>query len=225
LRLHGGVPPDLVHVSSDGAELLALLPSDALPRRRIIGLSGAPGVGKSTVAGLLLHGLGSRGGHVPMDGFHLADVELQRQGLLGRKGAPETFDAHGYAALLARLRDEPDHPVYAPGFDRTLEQPLAAAIAVPPSATVVVTEGNYLLLDRPGWREARAEVDEVWHLVLDEGTRRRRLVERHVRFGKTPAAARAWVERVDEPNARLVEASSHRADVVLDLTYWTVGDG
>src|SRR5438874_1298414 len=107
-----------------------------------------------------------------MDGFHLADVTLRRLGLLDRKGAPETFDAWGYAALLARLRTQPDEVVYAPAFERDLEQPLAGAIAVPPSAELVVTEGNYLLLDRPEWRAVREQLDEVCFVEVDEGLRR-----------------------------------------------------
>ncbi|GGO72254.1 nucleoside/nucleotide kinase family protein [Nocardioides deserti] len=181
---------------------------------RLLGLTGAPGVGKSTYAAALAaeHGLAV----VPMDGFHYADVELARRGLLDRKGAPDTFDAEGYAVLLRRVRRcEP--AVVAPAFDRDLEQALAGAIAVPATGTVV-TEGNYLLLDEPRWRAVRAEVDEVWHLHVDDDLRRERLVARHVRHGKSPAEARAWVAHVDEPNARLVETVAARADRVLDLT-------
>jgi pantothenate kinase len=153
-----------------------------------------------------------------MDGFHLADVSLTALGRLDRKGAPDTFDAWGYAALLRRLRDERDHDVYAPGFERDLEQPIAGALAVPPEADLVVTEGNYLLLDRPEWRAVREQLDEVVHLVTDDDVRRRRLVARHVEFGKTLAEAEAWVARVDDANAALVEAAAHRADRVVELT-------
>jgi pantothenate kinase len=149
-----------------------------------------------------------------MDGFHLADAQLARLGLLDRKGAPETFDVDGYAATLARLHDEADRTVYAPGFERTLEQPIAAALAVTPAARLVVTEGNYLLLGTGGWERVRELVDEIWFVESPPG-RVERLVERHVRFGKTPGAARAWVERVDEANALLVEASRAAADVVV----------
>src|SRR4051812_24822394 len=103
-----------------------------------------------------------------MDGFHFADVTLERLGLLDRKGVPDTFDAWGFAALLARLRGAPDEVVYAPAFDRDLEQPLAGAIAVPPDAELIVTEGNYLLVDRPEWRAVREQLDEVWFLEIDD---------------------------------------------------------
>jgi pantothenate kinase len=181
----------------------------APPPVRLLGLTGAPGAGKSTYAASL--GLPV----VPMDGFHYADVELARRGLRDAKGAPDTFDAPGYAVLLRRVRaGEPD--VVAPSFDRGLEQPLAGAVAVPAAGTVV-TEGNYLLLDEPRWRAVRAEIEVVWHLHVDDAVRRERLVARHVEFGKSPDEARAWVARVDEPNARLVEAAAARADLVIEL--------
>ncbi len=191
----------------------SLLPSGT--DRFLLGITGAPGAGKTTLAERLVREHGAV--HVPMDGFHLADVELDRRGLRDRKGAPETFDAWGYAALLARLRARPDHVVLAPGFERDLEQPIAGAIPVPPDAGLVVTEGNYLLLDEPPWRAVRDQLDAVWHLRADDAVRRARLVARHVEFGKTPAEAEAWVDRVDEPNARLVEACADRADLVVEL--------
>ena len=206
----------VVRLSPDGRELAGLLPAAA--GRVLLGITGAPGAGKSTLAAHVAAACG--GVVVPMDGFHLADVELARRGLLDRKGAPETFDGWGYAALLARLRSRPSHVVMAPGFSRDLEQPLAGAIPVPPTAGLVVTEGNYLLLDDPEWCAVRAQLDAVWHVVAADSVRVPRLVARHVAFGKSPADARAWVDRVDQPNAALVEAARQRADVVLDLTGW-----
>lgn len=181
---------------------------------RLLGITGAPGVGKSTLAAALARSWGAV--VVPMDGFHLADVELSRRGLLGRKGAPETFDAEGYAALLGRVRGR-EPLVMAPAFERDLEQPLAGALPVPGSAGLVVTEGNYLLLDEPRWAAVRGKLDAVWHLRVDPALRRSRLVARHVAFGKTQAEAEAWVRTVDDPNAALVEAAAARADLVIDL--------
>ncbi len=172
-------------------------------------------MGKTTYAVRLAAELG--GVHLPMDGFHLADTTLDRLGLRDRKGAPETFDAWGFAALLARLRSRPPEVVYAPEFERDLEQPLAGAIAIGPDAEVVVTEGNYLLLDAPEWRAVRAQLDEVWFLDQDEDLRRERLVARHVEFGKSPEEARAWVARVDDANAELVARTRAQADRVVDL--------
>ncbi|MET8894300.1 nucleoside/nucleotide kinase family protein [Streptomyces albogriseolus] len=197
------------------------LPRDG--RRAILGIAGSPGAGKSTLAERLVRELNGPGepwvAHVPMDGFHLADTELERLGRRDRKGAPDTFDAAGYAALLRRLRDEAEagEVVYAPGFERELEQPLAGAIPVPPAARLVVTEGNYLLLDTGAWARVRPLLDEVWFCVADEERRVRRLTARHERFGKSHEEAVAWVERSDERNAALVAAARDRADLVVPV--------
>ncbi|MFF7489070.1 nucleoside/nucleotide kinase family protein [Streptomyces luteogriseus] len=189
-------------------------------RRAILGIAGSPGAGKSTLAEHLVRELNGTGApwvaHVPMDGFHLADAELERLGRRDRKGAPDTFDAAGYAALLARLRE--DHPadtVYAPGFERDLEQPLAGAVAVRASARLIVTEGNYLLLGTGAWPRVRPLLDEAWFCELPERERLRRLIARHEAFGKTPEEAVAWVERSDQRNAELVAATRDRADLVV----------
>ena len=187
------------------------------PGRVVLGITGAPGAGKSTLASALLAELGPDVGHLPMDGFHLADVQLDRLGLRDRRGAPATFDVDGYVAALRRLHDEPARTLYVPGFERDLEQPIAAAIAIPSSARLVITEGNYLLLPDAGWERVRPLLAEVWFVAVDDGVRRDRLVRRHEEFGKSHAAARDWVDHTDEPNARLVSATSSLADLVLTL--------
>jgi pantothenate kinase len=184
-------------------------------RRPLIGIAGPPGAGKSTLAERLVTAVGPAAAWVPMDGFHLADAALDRLGLRARMGAPETFDGWGYLALLRRLAVETDHPVWAPGFERTLEQPVAGSIPVDPEVRLVITEGNYLLLDRPPWPQVRAALSEVWYVEADAGVRLERLLARHVEFGKSPAEARAWVAAVDEPNARLVERRRDAADLVV----------
>ncbi|MEV5343548.1 nucleoside/nucleotide kinase family protein [Streptomyces sp. NPDC052676] len=192
-------------------------------RRALLGIAGSPGAGKTTLAERLVRELNGGGepwvAHVPMDGFHLADAELERLGRRDRKGAPDTFDAAGYAALLRRLREDADGEdiVYAPGFERDLEQPLAGAVPVPPAARLVVTEGNYLLLDTGAWARVRPQLDEVWFCALDESERVRRLVARHEQFGKAHAEAVAWVHRTDQRNAELIEATRERADLVVPV--------
>lgn len=207
---------ETLRLSAEGYELADLVPRGT--DRFLLGITGAPGAGKSTLAAALATSYGAA--VVPLDGFHLADVELARRGLQDRKGAPETFDADGYVALLERIRARPDHVVMAPIFRRDIEDPIAGAIPVPPEAGLVVTEGNYLLLDAPPWSGVRPLLDAVWHVVTDEALRFERLVARHNDSGKPPDTAQAWVERVDQPNAVLVEAAAHRADLVLDLTGW-----
>jgi pantothenate kinase len=195
----------------------------AAPERRVIvGIAGAPGAGKTTLAEDLVAALAdgrppAEAGvaHLPMDGFHLADVQLDALGLRQRKGAPETFDAHGYLATLRRLRSGDPATVYVPGFERELEQPVAAAIALPASAQVVVSEGNYLLVEQEPWPRIRALVDEVWFVDITDRERLRRLVERHTRFGKAADAAQSWALGPDQANADLVLATRERADLVV----------
>ena len=203
------------------ARPLPSLPAPALARlqslladgkRHLVGLVGAPGAGKSTLAQALHHAFAELSQVVPMDGYHLANVELARLGRAGRKGAPDTFDSAGYVALLRRLREQRDDEiVYAPEFRREIEEPIAGAIAVLPQTRLVITEGNYLLLGEGHWAHIAGLLDEAWYVDVDDGLRNQRLVERHVQFGREPAAALAWVAGTDEPNARLIAATRSRA--------------
>lgn len=183
--------------------------------RSILGIAGMPGAGKSTLAEALVAHLGGAAVCVPLDGFHLAGRELARLGRQSRKGAPDTFDAAGYAALLRRIRAA-DHTVYAPGFDRSLEEPIAGSIAVAPEVPLVVTEGNYLLLDG-AWAAVRPLLDEAWYVELPEEVRLERLVRRHVAFGKPEGDARRWALGSDQANAEVIAASAHRASLTVRL--------
>jgi pantothenate kinase len=181
-------------------------------QRCLLGLVGAPGAGKSTLAAALqaAHPLTSQ--VVPMDGFHLANVELARLGRAGRKGAPDTFDAAGFVALLQRLRAQaPGEVVYAPEFRREIEEPVAGAIAVLPGTQLLIIEGNYLLLDDAPWAPVAPLLDEVWFVDVDDGLRRQRLLARHRAFGRSAQDAQAWVDATDEPNARRIAAGRARA--------------
>jgi pantothenate kinase len=186
------------------------------PGRAVLGVTGSPGAGKSTLVEVLLRELPAESvAHVPMDGFHLADVALRRLGRLQAKGAPDTFDAGGYVALLRRLRADAEDVIYAPAFERDLEQPLAGAIAVPRQARLILTEGNYLLVDDERWAPVRRELAEVWFCDPDPEVRTAQLIARHVAFGKGPEQARSWVQAVDEGNAALVDSTRSRADLIV----------
>jgi pantothenate kinase len=186
-------------------------------RRALLGIAGPPGGGKSTLAQAVVAELGDRARLVGMDGFHLAQEELIRLGRRDRMGALETFDGAGYVALLRRLRDATEPVVYAPEFRREIEEPINAAVAVPADVALVVTEGNYLLVDEGPWAQIRGLLDEAWYVVQDENVRLELLIARHIAFGKAPDAAREWVMRSDQRNAELIETTRHRADVLVGI--------
>ncbi|MGU3501739.1 nucleoside/nucleotide kinase family protein [Mycobacterium sp. C31M] len=188
--------------------------------RRILGLTGAPGAGKSTVAEQLVAALGPElAVLVPMDGFHLANEVLIELGRLDRKGAHDTFDDGGYARLITALRTQrPEDPVvYGPRFRREIEESIGSSIPVPSAVPLVVTEGNYLLLESDAWPAARAHIDEVWFLAPDTDVRHARLVRRHEAYGKSPQEAQFWALGSDERNAQLIESTAARADRVVRL--------
>ncbi|TCB97634.1 nucleoside/nucleotide kinase family protein [Micromonospora zingiberis] len=185
--------------------------------RQLLGITGAPGAGKSTLAAQVVAAVGPAARLVPMDGFHFAQAELHRLGRAMRKGAIDTFDANGYVSLLRRLRRKEPTSVWAPEFRRDLEEPIAGAIEVPPEVRLVVTEGNYLLIPEWPWEEVRALLHQAWFLDLDAGLRQRRLVARHVEYGRSTEEAHAWALGSDEVNAALVAGTAHRADLVVRL--------
>jgi pantothenate kinase len=218
----------VVAVSASAAHLgplldrcAALVGGAVAQRRRVLGVTGPPGAGKTTLVLALLAAaaddprLRGRIAHVPMDGFHLTDAALDRLGRRERKGAPDTFDAAAYAAVLAAAREVPRLVVSAPAFDHGVGEPEPDAIRVAAQADLLITEGNYLLLDDPDWRPVHDLLDEVWFCALDDAVRRGRLIDRHVGTGRGLRAATDWVDRSDEANARLVAGGVTGADLVL----------
>jgi pantothenate kinase len=185
-------------------------------RRAIVGITGAPGSGKSTLAERIAADLGGAVQVVGMDGFHLAQRELERLARADRKGAIDTFDADGYVALLRRLRTPGPEVVYAPLFRRDLEEPIACAVPVAPDVGLVVTEGNYLLVPDGPWAAVRGLLDEAWYVDAADDVRLRRLIDRHVAFGRSPEDARAWALGPDARNAGLIASTRQRADLVVD---------
>ncbi|GAA4671724.1 nucleoside/nucleotide kinase family protein [Frondihabitans cladoniiphilus] len=193
--------------------------------RRILGITGTPGAGKTTLSTALIDALGGDAVLIGMDGFHFGSTELLRLGRRGRKGAPDTFDTDGYVSLLHRLsrQREGDETIYAPLFDRGLEEPVGSSVPVAAEVRLVVTEGNYLLLESGGWGGVSPLLTESWFVSVDAEERHRRLVARRLSYGHATDAAEAWVTDVDETNAAVVDRTAGRADLVLifDATHPT----
>lgn len=189
--------------------------------RAILGITGAPGAGKSTYAEELtanLVALGHQVALVPMDGYHLAQAALESLGLASVKGAPQTFDGYGFVALLKRLKESADETIWAPRFDRELEDSIAASIAIAPEVSLVVTEGNYLMFDEMPWATGRALLDECWYIELDEDVRHERLQARHMRYGRSAEEARERTYGSDEVNAHLIARTAPAADAIVRLS-------
>jgi pantothenate kinase len=178
--------------------------------RTIVGVAGSPGSGKSTLAAEAVARLGPVTALLPMDGFHLPQARLRELGRRERMGAPDTFDVEGFVATLRALAPA-TAPVLAPAFDRFPEEPVPGAISIPAGARIVVVEGNYLLLAEGGWEAVAPLLDLSLFVQLEHGIRLQRLIERHERFGKAAADARAWALGPDEANARVIEPTASRA--------------
>ncbi|MCD1635824.1 nucleoside/nucleotide kinase family protein [Martelella mediterranea] len=184
--------------------------------RRFVAIAGAPASGKSTLAERLFKAVEAeapgRVAVLPMDGFHYDNAVLQSHGWLARKGAPHTFDLDGLACVLDRLA-RGDRPVAVPVFDRALEISRAGASVIAPSARLILVEGNYLLLDEPGWKTLHERFDLSLYLDVPLALLRQRLLERWRSL--QPEEARAKIEENDLPNAKMVIEHSIAADLVL----------
>lgn len=218
--LPAGAPPGVL--SDDPVALAGRIRALRRGRRLMIGIVGAPGSGKSTLAALVLAELTSGpdpvpAALVPMDGYHLAQHVIDEAGTAGIKGAPVTFDGAGYVSLLRRMAAPVSgETIYAPEFRRAIEEPIAGAVAVGPDVEVVITEGNYLLVDDPPWGSVAALLTETWYLDVPEELRLARLVSRHIAFGRTPEVARLRsTTGTDGRNAATVLATRSRADLLI----------
>jgi len=226
----GADPPrrrDLYSGAQGGPQVVILSFDDLVERaralarrgqRHLLGITGAPGAGKSKVARELVDKLGADlAVLVPMDGFHLSNHVLITLGRRGRKGAWDTFDADSYVHLLRRLRNQEEQIVYVPDFDRDIDESIGSALPIRREVPLVVTEGNYLLSDVGGWAGVGPLLDECWYLQVDDSTRLQRLTYRHQQHGMSHDEADNWARTTDQDNAVLIAQSLPRADLVITL--------
>jgi len=185
--------------------------------RTVLGIAGCPGAGKSTLSSAIAGRVASSV-IVPMDGFHMLNEDLIRLGRRNRKGAPDTFDVAAYVNQLAKIRAQDRQPITAPRYDRAASAPVPHAITIGPDVALVITEGNYLLLNESPWDTVRPLLDEVWFVEVADAVRVPRLIARHIEFGRSPEEAREWVWRSDEANAVIVATTRDRADVVVHVS-------
>ena len=204
--------------SLDAALERAISLTHVIDTRVIIGIVGKPGTGKSTLSNFLLKNLPKEStALVPMDGYHLSNDQLKLLGRMERKGAPDTFDSHGYAELLQRIKANLKEEIYFPIFHREIEESIAAEGVIHPHTCLVLTEGNYLLLENDGWAKVKSTLTESWYVDIDNDKRMSRLVARHIKYGKDPSAAHAWANGTDAHNAELIETTRAKADVIINL--------
>jgi pantothenate kinase len=185
--------------------------------RYLIGIVGKPGAGKSTIVEKLKKKFpDDLVSAIPMDGYHLSNEILIRQGKRERKGAPDTFDVASFVELLKRVKSA-EGEIRFPVFHREIEASVADEGMVPVEAKVIVTEGNYLLAKEYGWNEVAPLLNKCFFIDIDDELRLQRLIDRHIKYGKTFEEAKAWSEGSDEANARFIERTKLLADGIINL--------
>lgn len=184
-------------------------------RRVILGITGSPGAGKSTLAQALHHELADVSALTSMDGFHLSNTVLEAAGTLSRKGAPDTFDVAGFVNLLARLQSQTEEIVYAPEFNRSLEESIGSAVPIRCNTPLVIIEGNYLLHTADDWHKVASFLTETWFVSPPDQLRKQRLINRHEAFGRSPDDAKKWALGTDQANADLVGGTKARATRII----------
>ncbi|MEM9549738.1 MAG: nucleoside/nucleotide kinase family protein [Pseudomonadota bacterium] len=189
------------------------------PGRHLVAIAGAPASGKSGLAKAVVDGLNrdhpDQAAVLPMDGYHYDDQLLDARGHRPRKGAPHTFDVAGLRHMLKRLRANEDPEVAIPLFDRSIEIARAGASVIPQRTSIIVVEGNYLLLDKPPWDSLASLFDLTVALDVPEDVLRERLTQRWIHYQLSPDEITAKLEDNDLPNGRLIREASRAPDLIV----------
>ncbi|MBN9306893.1 MULTISPECIES: nucleoside/nucleotide kinase family protein [unclassified Devosia] len=212
--------PQSLSLTPDAALALLRREAEALlaqPGRRVLGIAGGPGTGKSTMAQRLAAELGGVAAYVPMDGFHMKHAKLESLGTAADKGMPHTFEGAAFADFLMQLKAA-TADLAGPGYSRKIEDVVDEAFVVPATTRLLVVEGNYLLLATAPWWRVRPLLDRAIFLAVPRELVRARLMKRHAEEGLfTEARNRAHIERVDLVNYDTVMRSRPRADIAIDI--------
>ncbi len=204
---------------TDLDQLATLLIQKASTRRIIVALAGPPGGGKTTTMLALVDLLNDRQeglcAGLPLDGYHYDDLFLNRMGWRARKGAPHTFDVGGFAHMLKRLKDNEEAQIAVPVFDRSIEIARAGAAIIKQPARIIITEGNYLLLDEQPWTGLQELFDVTVMVTAADAVIRQRLYQRWVKFDYAEDEIRKKMNDNDLPNVAKVFENSRKADYVI----------
>ncbi len=189
-----------------------------ISNRFVVGIAGGPGSGKSTFAVRLKELINSNAKTdlaqiFPMDGFHRKNIELERSGLISVKGAPETFDVEGCTSMLNRIKLGEN--LKAPVYSREIHDVIENALSIEPYHKIIITEGNYLFYDMAGWCEIKDIIDLKIYIEAEKNVCEKRLLERHMRGGKTEAEALEKIREVDMKNFDLIDQTIKYADEVI----------
>ncbi|MGR5360529.1 AAA family ATPase [Vibrio mediterranei] len=184
----------------------------------VVGISGAPATGKSTLSEMLvseLTRLGLKAQLCPMDGFHYSNKVLKERGLMEIKGSIETFDVSSLARLLSMALKIDGEAFYWPKYCRELHDPVAEGFLIEPDTQIILLEGNYIFSDQNEWQAVSDLIDLKVFLTASEEVLRERLIARHLAGGKPKQEAFDKTERVDLVNALKIKRYETNAHYVI----------